>query len=227
MDDQERMRRHYAVRDSGGDDRYHASQPDVALGSAAIDVATIGALREAGITQFQQLTALEVGSGTGTNLLRLLRWGFLPENLTGCELIAGRHARARTRLPETVDLIHGDARDLPSDAAYDVVLQSTVLSSILDDQVQEQVAATMWDCLRPGGVVLSLDLGYRNPRNDQVRAVPRRRLQELFPGQVRARRVLLAPPVSRRLGWHPAAYVALHAVPLLRSHLLATIRKPL
>ena len=74
--------------------------------------------------------------------------------------------------------------------------------------------------------MLSVDLAYANPNNPDVRAVPRRRLSDLFPGELRTRRVLLAPPIARRLGWHPSVYQVLAGVPLLRSHLLATIRKP-
>jgi SAM-dependent methyltransferase len=129
-------------------------------------------------------------------------------------------------VPSGVHLINADARALGDDAKFDIVFQSTVLSSILDDDIQRDVASTMWNAVRPGGIVLSMDFIFNNPANTHVRAVPRARIAELFPGELRARRVLLAPPLARRVGWHPAIHMALRSVPLLRTHLLATVRKP-
>lgn len=226
MDDLERLKGHYAERAMAATDRYHATQADVALGGAELDVATVRALREVDLTDFANLTVLEIGSGTGGNLLRMVRWGFRPEHLTGFELLADRHEQASSVVPSGVHLINADARALGDDAKFDIVFQSTVLSSILDDDIQRDVASTMWNAVRPGGIVLSMDFIFNNPANKHVRAVPRARLAELFPGELRARRVLLAPPLARRVGWHPAIHMALRSVPLLRTHLLATVRKP-
>lgn len=225
MDDVERLKRHYAGRASEVGDRYHPTKPDVAFRSAELEVAIIRALRRNGLTDVDRLRVLEVGSGGGPNLLRFLRWGFRPENLTGCELLADRHAASREVLPAAVRLVHGDARTLDELGSFDIVLQSTVLSSILDDEVQQGVADAMWRAVRPGGIVMSLDFTVDNPANKDVRGVTRKRLKELFPGEVVAQRVLLAPPIARRIGWHPAMHLGLRAVPFLRTHLLATIRR--
>ena len=226
MDDVERLKDHYAQRARTQGDRYHVTQADVAIGSAEIDVAILRTLREQEMTDFAGLRVLEVGSGSGGNLLRMLRWGFRPEHLTGCELLTERHEQALAVMPPEVRLVNGDARTLAAVEDHDIVLQSTVLSSILDDEVQESVAATMWRALRPGGLVLSIDFTMNNPHNPHVRGVPRARLAQLFPGELTSRRVLLAPPIARRVGWHPAVHAALRAIPLLRTHLVATIRKP-
>lgn len=226
MDDVERLKDHYAQRAECVGDHYAPTRADVALYSAELDVATVRALRREGMTDFPSLTLLEVGSGGGGNLLRLVRWGFRPEHLTGCELIKDRHDHATTVVPPGVRLVNADARTLGAQGSFDIAYQATVLSSILDDEIQEQVARTMWDAVRPGGLVMSLDFTFDNPRNDQVRAVPKRRLAELFPGELHTERVHLAPPLARRIGWHPAAHLALRTLPFLRTHLLATIRKP-
>lgn len=226
MDDLDRLKAHYARRASLQSDRYHYSQGDVAIGAAEVDVAILRALHEVGLTDFANLRVLEIGSGSGANILRMVRWGFRPDNLTGWELLQERHEAAVRLVPPGVHLVNADARTLNARESFDIVLQSTVLSSILDDQVQQEVAATMWEAVRPGGVVLSFDFTVNNPSNDQVRAVPRSRVAELFPGEMQSRRLLLAPPISRRVGWHPAFHLTLRAVPLLRTHLLSVIRKP-
>lgn len=169
--------------------------------------------------------ATEVGCGAGGNLLDLLRLGLRPAHLTGIELLPERLTAARAALPEGVRLLAGDAAaaDL-APASQDLVLQSTVFSSILDDALQQRVADAMWAWLKPGGAVVWYDFTVDNPRNPDVRGVSLRRVRELFPqGQLTARRVTLAPPLARAF---PAAYGLLNLVPWLRTHRLVLIDKP-
>jgi len=171
---------------------------------------------------------LEVGCGSGGNLLDLLRLGLLPAHLSGIELLPERLAAARAALPEGVRLLAGDASKADiAPASQDLVLQSTVFSSILDDGVQQGLAEAMWRWLRPGGALLWYDFIVDNPRNRDVRGVPLRRVRELFPqGRLQAQRLTLAPPLAR---WvcraHPAAYTVFNSIPWLRTHVLAVIEK--
>jgi len=102
-----------------------------------------------------------------------------------------------------------------------------VFSSILDAATQRELAAAMWRWLRPGGAVLWYDFAVDNPRNPDVRGVPRARLRELFPeGRQQVQRITLAPPIARRVcRWHPSLYTVFNTIPLLRTHLLAWITK--
>jgi SAM-dependent methyltransferase len=168
--------------------------------------------------------ATEVGCGAGGNLFDLLRIGLLPAHLTGIELLPERLAAARAALPEGVRLLAGDASTANVAAAsQDLVLQSTVFSSILDDALQQRVADAMWRWLKPGGAVVWYDFTVNNPRNRDVRGVPLSRVRALFPqGHFTARRVTLAPPLARAL---PGAYPLLNLLPLLRTHRLVLIEK--
>jgi SAM-dependent methyltransferase len=169
--------------------------------------------------------ATEVGCGAGGNLLDLLRLGLLPIHVTGIELLPERLAAARATLPEGVRLLAGDAStaDVPP-ASQDLVLQSTVFSSILDDALQQRVADAMWSWLKPGGAIVWYDFTVNNPRNPDVRGVPLKRVRALFPhGHITSRRVTLAPPLARAL---PAAYGLFNLIPWLRTHRLVLIEKP-
>jgi SAM-dependent methyltransferase len=176
----------------------------------------------------RSLTGLDIGCGGGRSLLRLIELGFEPENIVGVELTANRAAEARRRLPDAVRVIEGDAvtAKLP-DTGFDLIEQSTVFTSILDDSIQEALARRMWLLLRPGGVIVWYDFVYDNPGNKDVRGVLPARVRALFPeGEMTARRVTLAPPIGRpaaRLS--PLLYSALNTIPLLRSHLFAVIAK--
>lgn len=172
---------------------------------------------------------LEVGCGSGSNLLELLHLGFAPRNLAGIELLPERFAQAMQRLPPGVTLMQGDASlaKLPDDSE-DIVLQSTVFSSLLDTPFQWRLAQAMWRWVRPGGGVLWYDFTVDNPRNPDVRGVPVARIRELFPdGRVQYQRVTLAPPLARRVcALHPSLYPVFNLIPLLRTHVLAWIEKP-
>lgn len=212
----------------GGPDRYSLLQPDVWQTVQERQRVMLGLLARHGWHDLAPRTAVEVGCGTGGNLLELLRAGFQPAHLTGLELLPERLAAARAVLPAAVALHPGDACVAPIGAgSVDLVLQSTVFSSLLDDAFQQRLADAMWRWLRPGGAVLWYDFTVDNPRNRDVRGVPLRRVRALFPhGRVEARRVTLAPPLARpacRL-W-PGAYPLLNAVPWLRTHVVAWIGK--
>ena len=181
-----------------------------------------------GCSDLPALRLTEVGCGTGGNLLELLRLGLAPQHLQGIELLPERHAQARGLLPETLMLHLGDATRAPIvPASQDLVLQSTMFSSLLDDGFQQTLANTMWSWLKPGGAVLWYDFTVNNPRNADVRGVPLSRVRALFPqAHIDHRRVTLAPPLARALcRRHPALYGLFNALPLLRTHVLAWVKK--
>lgn len=176
----------------------------------------------------RKLKLVDVGCGYGGHLLDFLRFGFSPENLHGIELLPDRVASARTRLPTSLKIHEGDASTAPLDpASQDVVFQSVVFSSLLDDAFQQDLADQMWSWVRPGGGILWYDFVYDNPSNRDVRGVPLRRMKALFPeGRITTRRVTLAPPISRRVcRLDPAAYHLFNLLPFLRTHVLCWIAK--
>ena len=189
----------------------------------------IRCLRAAGQIPVGDKRVLEVGCGSGSNLLDLIRLGFRPQNLAGNELREDRLAEARARLPEAVATLAGDASAIDlEDESFDIVLQSTVFTSILDDAFQERLAGRIWALARPGGGILWYDFVRDNPRNPDVRGVSVGRVRRLFPGgTLRRWSITLAPPIGRRLcRLCPACYGVANAVPFLRTHVLCWIRKP-
>ena len=220
----------YARRATG--DLYSALRPEVWQGLQERQRAMLRGFVARGVTDLGSLHITEVGCGAGGNLLELLRLGADPHKLTGLELLPERHAAARRVLPAATALWRGDALQAPPallmPASQDVVLQSTVFSSLLDDAFQQRLAAQMWAWLKPGGAVLWYDFTVNNPRNADVRGVPLHRLRQLFPqGRVDARRVTLAPPLARRVcRWHPGCYTFFNSLPWLRTHVLAWVHKP-
>lgn len=216
----------YARRTDDG--RYGLLRPEVWQSVQERQRAMLRLFAGLGWTEFASRRLLEVGCGSGGNLLELLRLGFDPTRLAGVELLPERAARARQVLPASLAVHAGDALalDLPP-GSQDVVFVSTVFSSLLDDAFQQRLADAMWRWVAPGGGVLWYDFTVDNPRNPDVRGVPLARIGSLFPhGRVLARRVTLAPPIARHVvRVHPCLYTVFNAVPLLRTHVLAWIAK--
>jgi SAM-dependent methyltransferase len=226
-DEADSVRERYARRDAHAA-RYSLLDPAALLAHQERQRAIVRLFRRIGLRDLGALTLLEVGSGSGGNLLELLRLGFAPQHLAGIELLAERHAEARTLLPPSLQLTLGDATlaDTPP-ASRDIVLQSTVFSSLLDDAFQQRLADVMWRTVKPGGGVLWYDFTVNNPRNPDVRGVPLARVRALFPNaRMSASRITLAPPLARPLARvHPALYTLFNAFPALRTHVLVWLGK--
>ena len=112
-------------------------------------------------------------------------------------------------MPAAIKILVGDAAEIDlAEGPFDIVYQSTVFTSILDDGFQQKLADRMWALAKPGGGVLWYDFIYNNPRNPDVRGVPLQRIRELFPhGKIHHWKITLAPPISRRVTrLHPALY---------------------
>ncbi len=215
------------------DPRYSVFNPAALWAWQERQRATLALLARHGWRDLSQCRMLEVGSGTGDNLLDWLRWGAHPAHLSGIELLPERHDHARQRLPLGVTLMHGDAcvmlearaRD-PDALRFDVIVQATVFSSLLDDAVQHRLAQAIWAMLKPGGAVLWYDFTVDNPRNPDVQGVLLARVRALFPqANFHVQRLTLAPPLARVLAQlHPALY-GFFNWPWLRTHRLAWLAK--
>jgi SAM-dependent methyltransferase len=216
------------ARRAGDIDRYSPLRPEVWQWMHERQRVLLRGLARRGLSDVAALRLAEVGCGSGGNLLELLRLGFAPEQLLGIELLPDRHAQARHVLPAATPVWLGDAVHAPVEpASLDLVLQSTVFSSLLDDAFQQRLAAAMWQWLRPGGHVLWYDFTVNNPRNADVRGVPLARVRALFPhGRLDAQRVTLAPPLARVVcRVHPALYPVFNVLPWLRTHVWVWVHK--
>jgi SAM-dependent methyltransferase len=141
-----------------------------------------------------ELDILDVGCGSGGDLVRLVGHDADPARMHGIDLRAEVIATARQRLP-SVDLRVANAAELPHpDRSMDLILQSTVLSSILDAGLRRRIAAEMMRVIRPHRVLRLLDQP-AEPRH--ARGV-----------EARAPRVVPLPPRPRPVRHPDAAHRA-------------------
>jgi ubiquinone/menaquinone biosynthesis C-methylase UbiE len=172
---------------------------------------------------------LEIGCGTGKWLRDLIGWGAEPENVFGVELLQGSATRARRLCPQAVTVECANAAELRFESgSFDLVLQATVFTSVLDGEMKQAMAAEMQRVLRPAGLILWYDFLVRNPWNPYVQPVGKSEIRRLFPGcSLELKRVSLAPPLARLVAprsWLAASLMA--RVPPLCAHYLGALRKP-
>ena len=170
------------------------------------------------------LNFIEVGAGIGTNIATFERIGISRKNIHANELIPDRFISLRENYPD-IGLHEGDAIELKlPDNHFDIVFQSTVFTSILDTSVKQLLAAKMWAVTKPGGIILWYDFIYDNPKNKDVKGVPKSEIRKLFPGtkNIHFQKVTLAPPIGRRF---VKLYKILNLFPFLRTHVIAVIEK--
>jgi colanic acid biosynthesis glycosyl transferase WcaI len=171
---------------------------------------------------------LDVGCGSGGDLQRIAEeFAGLHPALRGVDLLPDRIEHARQSLPGAVFQVGSADRLDYQDKSFDIVIASTMFSSIHDERLAQAAAGEMTRVVADNGVILCYDVRYPNPANPHTRAISRRELRRLFPGAViRLTAVTLLPPLARRLGvLTTSVYRPLHTLSLLRSHYLAEIRK--
>jgi 2-polyprenyl-3-methyl-5-hydroxy-6-metoxy-1,4-benzoquinol methylase len=119
--------------------RYAAHRPEVILAAHQVERLLLTKLGARGWTDFGRLEVLDVGCGAGGPLVRLISHGVHPTNAHGIDLRECAIGVARSRLP-SADLRVGNAAELAyADGSMDLVLQFTMLSSILDAALRAKV----------------------------------------------------------------------------------------
>jgi ubiquinone/menaquinone biosynthesis C-methylase UbiE len=189
---------------------------------------TLAMLQRHGFESLHTARIVEIGCGTGLWLRDFVRWGARPENITGLDLLPDRVAEARRVCPPSVTIACGHAADLGlASNAYDLVVQSTVFTSILAAEMKRQVAAEMIRIVKTEGLILWYDFHINHPGNPDTRAVKKAEIRQLFPGcRIELRRITLAPPLLRFLA--PYSWVlcqVLGKMPWLCTHYLGAIRR--
>lgn len=170
---------------------------------------------------------LEVGCGDGRVMSLFRELGADERLMAGIDLLPDKLEKARTELPEA-DLREGSATSLPwADERFDIVLQFTMLSSVIEDDERARCCAEMRRVLNPGGAIVSYDFSW-NPLNRQTKGVDLDDLCRLFPGvEITSQLLTLVPPLARVVApLSVGAARTLERLPFLRTHYLALLRFP-
>jgi ubiquinone/menaquinone biosynthesis C-methylase UbiE len=186
---------------------------------------TFKMLKSKGITDLKGTRILEVGSGNGRVLAEFLAFGALPENLYGVDLLFNRVLSSSHYLPGS-KFVNADGQSLPFPSeTFNIVLQYTALSSILDSELCRKICEEMVRVLNQDGLILSYDFWW-NPTNKQTRGLRLREIRASFPDcLIDFQKITLAPPIARRLvpiSWLLSTF--LEKLRIFNTHYLVAIR---
>ncbi len=185
------------------------------------------ALARAGMFPLRERLILDVGCGRGRWERDFVNWGADPARVAGIDLLIDHIASARASSASGTPFCCGSAWTLPyRSGSFDIVVQSTLFSSLPDRRARELSARELARVVRPTGIILWYDLRMDNPRNPNVHGIGHRELRELFPGcTVELHATTLAPPVARALARGSELACALLAkLPFLCTHYFGIIR---
>ncbi len=179
------------------------------------------------VTSLVEKRILDVGCGGGEVLSYFLRDGVPPEILYGIDLLLERIEKAKRSYPH-IHFICGNAEKLPfPDEYFDIITQSTMFTSILDNELKKKIALEMLRVLRNDGIIIWHDYRYSNPLNSDVKGIGKREIMDLFPDcQFNFILINLNPFIARpliKISW--TLCEILEKISFLRSHWLVTIKK--
>ena len=225
MDESQRIAEVYGDRERILPAGYYAlSRPANLYRTQRRERATLSLLARWGLDDLAGLRICEVGCGAGAELLRLASWGARPENLSGVDLLADRIAGAQALLPAAT-LEVKDARSTSfADGSFDLVMQLTLFSSVLDPEIRLAIAHEMRRILKPGGKILWYDMRVVRPDRPLV-ALRRAEIARLFPDcHLDLHAETLNPVIGRvtaRTSWMFSDMLSY--IPGARSHYLGMI----
>jgi ubiquinone/menaquinone biosynthesis C-methylase UbiE len=170
---------------------------------------------------------LDVGCGTGPTLRDFIQYGANPKYLNGIDLLSERLETA-VKLSPNINLVNGDASILPyKDKSIDIIMQRTVFTSILDNQMKRNIAKEMLRVLKPDGIIIWYDFYMNNPKNSDVKGVKKQEIYALFPDcNICLERITLAPPLIRIISVYSwfLCYL-LEKLKILNTHYIGIIKR--
>jgi SAM-dependent methyltransferase len=221
-----RLRAEYAerTRQMEKSDRYSLFNPAHLYTTQQRQRVILKCLRRHSFYPLNEYRILELGCGSGGVLLDTLSFGATAHNLHGTELIFERGRIAHNVLP-SLPLTCADGQNLPYAAhSFNLVMQFTVFSSILNDEVKANIAREMTRVTCPGGMILWYDF-WLKANNPQTRGIRPAEIVLLFPNcTFEFHKITLAPPIARRLvsvSW--IMCVILEKLSVFNTHYLVTI----
>ena len=186
----------------------------------------VSALKKEHVFSLKNKKVLGIGTGSGQWLWDLKKWGAEERNLSAIDLNEDLIKNVKSKFP-TADIRGGNAEVLPwRRNTFDLIIQSTVFTSILDDKTKKTAAKEMTRVLKANGMILWYDFFYNNPMNPSVRGIKKNEIKHLFPNcRIKFKRITLAPPITRFLA--PKSLFLcriLQRLSIFNTHYLAIIK---
>ncbi len=208
-------------------DRYARTTPREICGQHEREFRMMSLLKDVGLASLKNKRVLDIGCGRGATLRLLLEYGAEPANLVGMDLLGDRIEQARHLNPQ-IKFLCANASNTPfANEEFDLVIQFTTFTSILDGESRKALAMEIQRVLKPAGKFLWYDFMFDNPWNADVRGIRPSEIKRLFPGyKITGTRITLAPPLGRIVA--RISYALYHVMAQMRplcTHYLCVLEK--
>ncbi len=151
---------------------------------------------------------LDAGCGKGDKIGYLLSLGFPADNLFGVDLNNERILAAKNKYPNCRWITGNSAHLDFSDEHFDYILQFTMFSSILEHELQQNIASELKRVLKKTGKIIWLDLDDKTNIKGTLRGMSPLQIQSIFNNEVEIdlTRVYLMMSLVQRIA--PHSYLA-------------------
>lgn len=204
---------------------------EVLFQTLAFDVSVIEALRSTKVNPYLA-KVLDVGCGAGGSIINFLKLGFNPSKIYGIDILENRISSAQKQF-QNINWICADASNMNfSDNEFDIVFESTMFVSLVDENLSKKIANEMIRVIKPGGYIILVDWRYSKPNEHNYKALSKKRVLKLFSVGERTTfcgtfKGALVPPVGRFLSkYFPFLYFLLQfCFPFLVGQVAIVLRK--
>lgn len=192
------------------------------------DVALYRYLRNNDLLPIKDKKIVDFGCGTGGRLRELIRFGANPKNLFGIDLSEKRISICNEYFPNIDTQVGSCSSTNFPDDYFDVVINSTMLSSVLDDSTAQSISKEMRRVLKPRtGKIMWYDLRIDNPFNPNVRGYSAKDIERLFFGfRLDLITISLPPQIRVVINRLPFIYPLIHFFPFFRTHKFGFLHSP-
>lgn len=177
-------------------------------------------------------SVLDVGCGTGGDLCELVKLGYLPDRITGIDILQERIDKACLIYPNA-RFIHCDAASTGfEDNTFDLVFESTMFATLTDHDIRKTISSEMVRVCKPGGYLVLVDWRFPKLGDRTFKALTKRQVNLLFgldsfTRLIQVSKGALIPPIGRFLSARaPSIYFLVCAImPFLIGQIVYLLQK--
>lgn len=163
-------------------------------------------------------TILDVGCGGGGNIFQLIRLGYRYANITGIDINDERIAIGKADFPLCHFFIADASQMFFSDNSFDLIYESTMFSTLPDEDLCIAISREMVRVCKKGGYLLLVDWRYKKSGSTKYNALNRKKVKTYFgvsqvTDLISVEAGALVPPLGRFLSKYiPSLYFLVAAL---------------
>jgi len=186
--------------------------------------------RKKGFLTLNELKVLDVGIGKGSNVPDFFKFGINFKSLFGLDILFDRLRFLKNNYKEIL-VFNCDAQKVSfKNKSFDIVTQFVVFSSILEDNVCQNIATEMLRVLKDDGMIIWYDAHGGKMLSEHTRSYSEEQIKEFFPNcKYEFKRIIPHSQLSLRLGKYEWGWVLLDIIekifPFLNCMQLCVIKK--